>query len=503
MAYPIAVGSIFIECNHFGGTPADMDAFRRSELLIGDDMLAVDQGVIGGMLAVLKSAGRTVTPLIHASACPSGPVTDDSYAELKDTLLSRLKAAFPVDGVLLGLHGAAAAESIGDLEGDLIGSVREIVGPSIPIVVTLDLHAHITDSMVTESDALLAWETYPHRDAFETGQRGARALLDILSGVLAPTMAVAKVPVMVSAIHGGTDPPGPFAELMELAKSWERDGSVYSAGAILAHPYLDLPNLGSGGLVITNGDMPRAVERASQLAEGYWKRRFALEPRLHAPADAIRLGLKQDGQVILVETADCCGGGAAGDSVATIRELLNANLTEQCVAPLVDQVAARCCHESGIGSEVTLHIGHSVDRKWGSPITVTGQVHNLTDGAFRYEGGIWDGRLGEMGPSAVLLIGSLKLCIATHPTYEWCGEQMKSLDVDTNEAKFVVAKNPMNYGMAFPTAAATFVLDTPGPTPATLRHVPFTRLQRPYFPLDEDIPHLQPTIIRGRSSADA
>ena len=499
MDHSIAVGSIFIECNHFGGTPADMNAFRRSEFLVGNEMLAVNEGVIGGMLATLKSAKRSVAPLIHASACPSGPVTDDCYVELKDTLLLRLKAALPIDGVLLGLHGAAAAESTGDLEGDLISSVREIVGPSIPIVVTLDLHAHITDSMVTESDALLAWETYPHRDAFETGQRGARALLDILSGALTPTMAVAKVPVMVSAIHGGTDPPGPFAELMQLAKSWEHDGSVYSAGAILAHPYLDVSNLGSGGVVITNGDMQLAAERASQLAEGYWKRRFELEPRLFSPDEAIRLGLEQAGQVILVETADCCGGGAAGDSIATIRELLNANLTVDCIAPLVDPEAARSCHESGVGSEVTLQIGYSVDRKWGSPITVTGRVLHLTDGAFRYEGGIWDGRLGEMGPAAVLQIGSLKLCIATHPTYEWCGEQMKSLDVDTGEAKFVVAKNPMNYGMAFPTAAATYVLDTPGPTPATLRHVPFTKLQRPYFPLDEDIPDLQPTIVRSRS----
>jgi len=499
MARCIAVGSIFIECNHFGGTTADVDTFRRSELLIGNEMLAVDQGVIGGILGTLKTAGRSVAPLIHASACPSGPVTDDCYAELKAGLLSRLKASLPVDGVLLGLHGAAAAESTGDLEGDLISSVRTIVGPSIPIVVTLDLHAHVTDSMVTESDALLAWETYPHRDAFGTGQRGARALLDILSGILAPTMAVAKVPVMVSAIHGGTEMPGPFAELMQLAKSWERDGSVYSAGAILAHPYLDLPNLGSGGLVITNDDMPLAVERASQLAQGYWQRRFELEPQLFSPADAIRLGHQQDGQVILVETADCCGGGAAGDSVATIRELLNSELTDQCVAPLVDPEAARRCHESGIGSEVTLQIGHSVDRQWGSPITVNGRVIHLSNGSFRYGGGIWDGRLGEMGPAAVLQIGSLKLCIATHPTYEWCGEQMRSLDVDTDEAKFVVAKNPMNFGMAFPSAAATYVLDTPGPTPATLRHVPFTKPQRPYFPLDEDIPNLQPTIIRSRT----
>ncbi len=501
MARPIAVGSIFIECNHFGGTPASLETFRRSELLHDDAVLAVNEGVIGGMLDVLRSASRSVAPLLHASACPSGPVTDECYNGLKQHLLSKLKNTLPVDGVLLGLHGAAAARSIGDIEGDLIQCVRHVVGPQIPIVVTLDLHAHITEPMVTESDALLAWETYPHRDAFETGSRGAKTLLDILAGRLRPTMAVAKVPVMVSAIHGGTELPGPFAELMHLAKSWERDGTAYSAGAILVHPYLDLPNLGSGGLVITNGDMQHAVKLATQLAEGYWEKRFELEPQLFKPAEAIQHGLQQNGQVALVETADCCGGGAAGDSVATIHALLDARLTDRSVAPVVDPVAARLCHEAGIGHELTLNIGHSVDSKWGSPIEVTGRVTQLTSGVFQYEGGIWDGRRGEMGPAAVIQVGSLQLCVATHATYEWCGEQMKSLGVETKDARFVVAKNPMNYNMAFPNAQAIYVLDTPGPTPATLRHAPFSQLQRPYFPLDNDIPNLKPTIIQGRNSS--
>lgn len=501
MTRPIAVGSIFIECNHFGGTPADLNTFRRSELLHDDEVLAVNEGVIGGMLDILRTAGRGIAPLLHASACPSGPVTDDCYDELKQQLLSRLQIAMPVDGVLLGLHGAAAAESTGDLEGDLIQSVRQVVGPQVRIVVTLDLHAHITESMVTASDALLAWETYPHRDSYETGSRAANAMLDILAGRLTPTMAVAKVPVMVSAIHGGTELPGPFAELMQLAKSWERDGTAYSAGAILVHPYLDLPNLGSGGLVITNDDMQGAVQLATQLAEGYWERRFELEPQLCKPAEALQLGLGQNGQVVLVETADCCGGGAAGDSVATIRVLLDAFLTDRSVAPVVDPAAARLCHEAGIDGKLTLKIGHSVDSRWGSPIEVTGRVTQLTNGVFQYEGGIWDGRRGEMGPAAVLQVGSLQLCIATHATYEWCGEQLKSMGVETEDARFVVAKNPMNYSMAFPNAQVVYVLDTPGPTPATLRHAPFTKLQRPYFPLDDDIPNLKPTIIQGRNTS--
>lgn len=497
MSRPIAVGSIFIECNHFGGTPANLETFRRSELLYDDEVREINDGVIGGMLHQLQAAGRSVAPLLVASACPSGPLTAECYTELKTQLLARLEQSLPVEGVLLGLHGAAAAENAGDLEGDLLAAVRQMVGPSTPIVATLDLHAHLTATMVSAADALLAWETYPHRDAWETGQRGTQALIDILQGTLQPTMAVAKVPVMVSAIHGGTEQPGPFAAIMQRAKAWERSGQVYSAGAILVHPYLDLAEMGGGGIVITNNDMDRAVELASQLAAEYWDRRFELEPELLTPQAAIEAGLDVAGQVLLVETADCCGGGAAGDSIASLRALLNAQGSPSGVVTIVDPDAAAACHQVGIGSEVRLKLGHQVDTHWGTPLEVTGRVCNLTDGQFQYRGGIWDGRSGAMGPAAVIQTAQTTIAIASHPTYEWCGEQLASLDIDTHDTKFVVVKNPMNYHMVWPTAKA-FVLDTPGPTPATLRHLPFQQLSRPFFPLDLDIENLQPVVHRGQ-----
>ncbi len=309
-------------------------------------------------------------------------------------------------------------------------------------------------------------------------------------------MAMARVPVMVSAIHGGTEQFGPFAEVMQRAKAWERNGEAYSAGAILVHPYLDLPEMGGGGIVITNGDMDRAVRLATELATDYWDLRFELEPDLLTPEAAVEAGLKKAGQILLVETADCCGGGAAGDSVASIRALFNACPNQHAVATVVDPSAAQLCHKAGVGAEVALTLGHQIDTRWGSPIDVTGRVLNLSNGQFQYQGGIWDGRSGNMGASAVIQTCEVRICIATHPTYEWCGEQLASLGVDTTNAKFVVVKNPMNYHMVWPGAEA-FVLDTPGPTPATLRHLPFERLQRPFFPLDEEIDNLQPVVYRG------
>lgn len=499
MPLRVAVGSIFTECNHFCGAPLTLADFERNELLHGGEVLTQTTGTVGGILQTLRERNCEIVPLLAASTCPGGPVSAACYSRLKDELLRRLAASLPVSGVVLALHGSAAAENADDLEGDLIAAVRRIVGDRVRIVATLDLHAHVTETMVREADALVAWETYPHRDAFSTGQRGARILIDMLDGRCRPTMALAKVPVIVSAIHGGTEGDGPFADCMRFAKSHEGRDGVLSASVFLVHPYLDLPDMGGGGLVVTDDDMDAAISLAETIARRYWSHRHALEPTTYSPEEAIDLGMrKEGGPVLLVETADCCGGGAAGDSVATLRVLLNKGIKQQCLAPVVDPAAAATCYAAGIGQSVSLSLGHRVDPRWGSSLSVTGTVVRLSDGIFRYRGGIWDGRSGNMGPAAVLRIGSIDVLIASYATYDWNDEQFQSVGIEARRAKFIVVKNPMNYRMAYgDVATGVFVLDTPGPTPATLKRTRFTRLKRPYFPADDDIPDPKPTVYRS------
>ena len=127
------------------------------------------------------------------------------------------------------------------------------------------------------------------------------------------------------------------------------------------------------------------------------------------------------GPVLLIEAADCIGGGAAGDSVATLRALLDAQVDVRSLVPVVDPATAAACHRANIGEEVTVEIGHQLDPRWGRPITVTGSVTTLSDGRFRYVGGIWDGVEGEMGPSAVLTIGEIQVLVSTYSTYDWAG----------------------------------------------------------------------------------
>lgn len=494
----IAVGSIFIECNQFGGTPADLARFGQYELLRGEEMLGVGEGVVGGMLTVLHADEAHIHPLLVASTCSSGPVTRDCYEQLTTELLAALVPE-DVDGVLLGLHGSGVVEPATDLEGDLLAAVRQHIGPELPLVATLDLHAHVSEAMVHNADALVAWETYPHKDAFSTGQRGARLLMGIVGGKWQPAMAVAKVPVLVGGCRGQTEGDGAFPELMRRTKSFEAREGVLSTSLFMVHPYLDFAGMGGGGLVITDNDMDLAVELSTDIAERYWQSREALEQPLMSPDAAIRKGLEIDGgPVLLIETADCAGGGAAGDSIASIRALLDAELDVTSLAMVVDPEAAAACHAAGTGSELRLSLGHKLDPHWGEPIEVTGTVERISDGNFRYDGGIWADSEASMGPAAVFTADAVKILIATHATYDWADEQFRSMQLKPDEAKFVVVKNPMNYrfGYADITKAA-FILDTPGPTPASVRGLQYKHMQQPYFPVDTEISELQPTVLQS------
>jgi microcystin degradation protein MlrC len=242
-----------------------------------------------------------------------------------------------------------------------------------------------------------------------------------------------------------------------------------------------------------------AEREAVALARHYWDLRFQLEPRIWQPDEAIRDGLRYRGApVLLLETSDCIGGGATGDSAAVLKALVREALPDTSLAYVEDPEAAAACHRAGEGARLRLAIGHTLDPQWGAPMHAEVAVEKLTDGRFVYSGGIWAGQTGDMGQTARVRIGTVQVLLASRGTYDWADEQYRSVGMDTGSARFIVVKNPMNYRVGYAGRhSAVYVLDTPGPTPASLRHVKFQSLARPFFPQDENIPGMEPTVLRG------
>jgi microcystin degradation protein MlrC len=497
----VAIGSIFAESSHFLTTRIDLSYFENTYVYQGGDIfkLVGTDCEIAGILNVCDREGAEIIPLVAARSVSGGPVTDDCYDHLKHMLLTPLREALPVDGVILPLHGAMTTVTDDDAEGDLIEAVRKIVGQNTPIIVTLDLHAHVTQKMVENANALISFTHYPHDDTFTTGERSAALLFKILHGEVTPVIAMAKVPVICSGINGMTFGDAPMAHLTQRARQLESKAGILSVSVFHVQPSIDVPGMGSGGLVVTDNDLERAEHEACDLAIDYWRWRHAFEPEIITVADAVERGRKiSGGPVLLVDTADCVGGGAAGDSVALLQQLLNLGVTEPTFLMVIDPDAAQACSQAGIGAQVSLDLGYKIDPSWGKPMRVEGIVRHLLDGKFRYKGGIYGGTIGDMGLSSVLQIGSIHVLIMSRPTYDWLDEQFHTAGLDARDAKFIGVKNPMNFNFAYrDIAKGVFIVDTPGPTPPTLRHMPFKRLLRPFFPVDDDIPGLRPTILKS------
>jgi microcystin degradation protein MlrC len=489
----IAVGQISCESNSFVGFTCDLETVRSTGYLLeGSDLLSLagtDSEVAGALAVLAGDASVEVVPLLATRWNSSSILEEGAHAELRARLLGRLEAAGPVDGVFLSCHGSMVAADCDDPEGWLAESVREIVGPHVPVAMTLDLHANVTDRMVERVDVIVGYEHYPHDDTFTTGQRGARLLLRAARGEIAPATCRVRLPMILTAFNASTFGDGAFARMERAARALEGEPGILSVSNFHVGSYIDVPEMGSTTLVIADGDPGLARTGAERLARQYWESRREFLVDCIPVAEAVRRGREIDGgPVLLLNTADTTGGGAAGDSIDVAAGLLGAGIREPALAMVVDPEAAAACHAAGAGAHVSLDIGHRVDPRWGRPVHLDGRVAQLSDGRFRYTGGIFGGTEASMGPSAVLEVGPLRLLVMSRSTYDWADEQYRSVGLDPAAAKWVEAKNMMNFRRAYGgIMRAVFVLDAPGPTPPDMRALPFQRARRPWFPLD-DIP---------------
>jgi microcystin degradation protein MlrC len=487
----IAIGQISCESNTFATFRCDLETVRTTGYLLeGADVFSLrgtDNEVAGALSILEKEKGVEVVPLLAARWNSSSVLQADAHAYLRSRLLGALRAAGPVDGVLLSCHGSMVATDSDDPEGWLAASARELVGTAVPLAMTLDLHGNVTDEMVRSLDLIVAYEHYPHDDSFATGERAARLLLRTARGEIRPTTCRIRLPLILTAYHASTLGDGPFARLDRAARALEKDPAILSVSNFHVGSYIDLPEMGCSTLVITNADLARARREAEKLARQYWDARREFLVDCISVGEAVKRGRAiGGGPVLLLNTADTTGGGAAGDSIDVAVGLVQAGVTEPALAMVVDPTAAAACHAAGLGARVKIEVGHQVDPRWGKPAILGGRVAGLSDGRFRYSGGIFGGTEASMGPSAVFEIGSLRLLIMSRSTYDWADEQYRSMDLDAASAKWIEAKNMMNFRKAYGSIMrGAFVLDAPGPTPPDMRSLPFMRARRPWFPLDD------------------
>lgn len=475
------------ETDTFNPLPTTLEDFAGFGLDRGEEMLEKHRttGTIGGYLAAVAASGRDVqtVPIGHGLAVAGGRITTEALRYFEDLVRDGLRDAGPIDGLAMQLHGACSAEGLDDVEGHLLAIAREIVGPGTPIVVTLDHHANVTQRMVDLSDAMVAYRTQPH-DPFETAVASSQLLFRVAAGEVRPTTAWRKIPLLSHQEQYLTSS-GPMKTWFDRARALERDPRVLSISLFPMQPWLDVEEAGWSTVVITDGDQALAERLADELTDLAWSMRADFQVKTSvSPEAAVRTAeAAEQGIVILSDHGDSVFGGAAGDSTVLLRTMLDGGISGRALVPLIDPAGLAVLKAAGRGATVTLPVGGNVTGFF-RPLEVTGTVR-LVD---RHPMHLDDTPFGEfdMGDTAVLEVGPVTLLISwargvagNHPGV------YRAFGVEPTEYQMAVLKTASNFQWFRPLSSAIIRVDTPGPTQSDIRGLPWKRVPRPIYPLDE------------------
>jgi microcystin degradation protein MlrC len=464
-----------------------LDDFRRYYLYTGQEIIEKLRG--GGMevSAIIRAAeedGIELVPILATYGGTGGPVATKAYAYLRDEILAGAhRHAAEADGAILALHGAMLTEDLDDPEGDLLDGLRQLLGPKKPIVCSLDCHAHVTDLMVQRATAFVAYQTHPHVDIYDTGYRAMKLFGRVVRGEVRPVMAHRKLRMIAPPEQHNTSRP-PMGPIMQRVQAAEKEPRMLAAAIFPVQPQLDIANLGWSVIAVSDGDPALARAKAEEIGDLAWQHRREFLRDRTPIAEALRIARETSGgPIVLADASDGTAGGAEGDSTVLLQALLESPIPGPCLLLVTDPEAVAACVNAGVGAEVTLDVGGKLTPAFFRPVRVTGRVRTLSDGRFQMK---LPPIPANRGRTAVLQVGEIFLVLSERPIYTWDEECYRSVGLFPREAKVVQVKSPGGFRPIYePFARAIIDLDAPGPTDSNLARLPYRRVTRPLFPLDD------------------
>jgi microcystin degradation protein MlrC len=473
------------ECNTFSPVPTTLEDLH---VRLGQDLVDHWRGTrteTGGFLDVLRRPEVEIVPLLAGWAITKGRILDREFAQMKQILANSLRAALPLDGLLVALHGAMCAEGADDAEGAVLDVIRLIVGRSLPVCLTLDLHANLTKRMCRLADAVIGYRTYPHTDLYETATAAGEMLLRILAGEPRPQTVLQKIPMIVPGENMQTAD-GPFAEVWSYAKSVQPP-EVVSYSIFGVQPWLDIEEMGCAVIAVSSRDEAKAREFCRWVSRRFWDVRRDFEVSLSPPTIAIQKALEASGQpVVLSESSDSPTAGSPGDSADMLRALLEHAPGATATIWLRDEAAVEQAEQAGVGARLRVSLGGAYDKVNRKNLLVDAQVLRISDGDFVMLGSQYTGMKTSMGRAAVLQVGAVTVLVSKLPAINIDPQLFRSQGIEPREKKVVVVKSATAFRAEYqPFAAKIIMVDTSGVSTPNIRAIPFRHVSRPIYPLDE------------------
>jgi microcystin degradation protein MlrC len=498
-AMRVAIGGFLHETNTFHPAPTTLAIFQgpTGSWVAGEELIAAFAGtrsVFGGMIDVGRARGWTLVPTFYASGgATTGLITAEAIAAVRGELVARVAAA-RADGVLLFLHGAAAAEGMPDPEAVVLCDIRAAVGPGVPIVVVYDLHANIGREWLDSASAIIGYKTAPHTDFHERGAEGATTLDRILRGEVRPVVAIHKPPILIkSGLMSMTDAPlalikPPMYWLLERAREIERDPRIINVSVAAGFGDADTPVSGMTILVNADGDRALAQGYADELGALAWRLRRGFDTDLVlTPVDrAISRAVHTDRwPVILADQGNNTAGGSPGDGTAILAGLAEAGWPDATLF-IRDAEAAAACWAVGVGAMVDLAAGGRLDPSAGVPVPLRGEVRLLTRGQVAH---VVDDQPVRFGRTAVVRCGGTDVVLTEHPTSQMHPMYFRVVGIEPRERRITVVQSAHLFRAAFEVREriprTIIEVDSPGISSPNARRFTYHHLRRPIYPLDE------------------
>jgi microcystin degradation protein MlrC len=506
----IAVGGFLHETNTFAPTKATYADFVHGggwpTMVQGPDVLRTIRNInvgLAGFIGQAETNGWELIPTIFSAAGPSAHVTEDAYERIVKVMIDGIRNAGPLDAVYLDLHGAMVTEHLDDGEGEVLRRVREVIGHDLPLVVSLDLHANVTPDMVEHADALIAYRTYPHIDMADTGRAAARHLALVLRSGQRFAKAFRQLPFLIPLSWQCTNDQPTKSIYQKLAAL--RSETIPTLSFAPGFPAADFPDCGPSVFAYgkTQADADLAADKITAIIAGH---EDDFDGRIYTPDDGVRyameLARRARKPIIIADTQDNPGAGGDSDTTGMLRTLVRNKATKAAIGVIYDPASAKIAHAAGVGATVRLALGGKSGIPGDAPYQETFIVEQLSDGLFVAPGPYYGGRDMDMGPSACLRIGDVRVVVSSHKAQLADQSMYRYVGIEPSEQSILVNKSSVHFRADFePIAEKLIICAAPGAMPADTAALPWTRL-RPGIRIKPNGPaFVAPVKLRSQSPA--
>jgi microcystin degradation protein MlrC len=478
----IAIGGWQHETNTFATARADYASFESADewpgMHTGQEMIAAVRDVhlpIAGAIAVLEERQQEILPVLWCSATPCSFVTEDAFETISGRMLALLDQALPVDAVYLDLHGAMVCEHLQDGEGEFLARIRNLVGSQVPVYVSLDLHANVTQLMVDSATVLDIYRTYPHIDMGETGHRVTTLLCDQLQNPAPLFKSFRQIEFLIPLNSGCT--------LIEPCKTiYNRlpeliNEQVPSLSFACGFHLSDIYDVGPAvvGYGVTEQEADGAVEllagvihaRQKDFHEKIW-------PVEHGIIEAEEAFKAHGATVVIADTQDNPGGGGSGDTTGVLQAMIERSLDNAVVGVINDAEVATMAHEVGIGGEFFADLGGKTPLPGQESFRCKVEVQNISDGRFTATGPMYKGAHMELGPCALLRISGISVVVCSKAVQTADQEVFRHIGIEPGAMDYIALKSSVHFRNDFTDLASRIIIvSAPGEVfadPATLHY---------------------------------